>query len=145
MYCSLGRRGVRKITRPVHAAHETQHKRLRRTDAQNIRLEAEHERHSMNWTGYDYRCASGVGAGDVKAYHSPKHSDTHQRRFVPPPAIKQNIKKKNNLSPVLSLKLCNQYVDVLIGGSHTCRYVMKILSITRIRQTHSKRKLVSYP
>lgn len=46
---SLGRGGIRATFGPLYADNEAQHKRLRGSDAQNIRLEAEHE-------GYPMKC-----------------------------------------------------------------------------------------
>lgn len=45
---SFGRGNVRTPPRAVHADHEAQYSRLRRTDAQNLRITSEHPRHSMN-------------------------------------------------------------------------------------------------
>lgn len=70
---SPGCGGVRTTTGSVYATDETEYKRLRRTDAQNIRLEAEHERHSMNWTG--------CGGDDDVTSRPPPLSQLHHHYF----------------------------------------------------------------
>lgn len=49
---SFGRRSIRKTFGSLHAANEAQHKRLRRTNAQDIRLKAKHQRHPMKGVAY---------------------------------------------------------------------------------------------
>lgn len=84
---SPGRGGVRTITGAVHAADEAQHKRLRGTDAQDLRLEAEHEGHPMNWAlsggvlgGVRFSRPLPTEEGQPQHFYTTLIGITHHRR-----------------------------------------------------------------